>query len=367
MPSFEVRKQELRDLLTSGKDRDEVAKSATLSAGVDLLSALFSDDTPLDLPPLGTLQEQTVRAAALEVYVRRVYRAHRILGINVVNDNGRLTCTWTFQFADTPEEVSPVRVGQMSVVKDIAGLKSSMDEIIGSLSKAVSETGASTDAFTNVLHVAAMESSSKDDDVNAAAFGEVVSAQKAKLESLKVRTVNVLIPAVPRIPEYFSYTNCLGYTEDVLRRNMRPTFHHLLELGRLTSNHKLTRMESVGSNAQVYLGEEVRTRSSEPSALNEFGSCRPRPLFSVLSSCCPPHPPPRTPPPPLLLPGHGEAATRWPATGGVRSRAVPLPRRGHRRRRAPGAAAGPGRARARPGGRQGFGHGELPHLPALAP
>jgi len=38
---------------------------------------------------------------------------------------------------------------------------------------------------------------------------------------------------------------------------MRPTFHHLLELGRITANHEMLRLDAVGSNAQVYLGTEI--------------------------------------------------------------------------------------------------------------
>ena len=110
-PSFPSRLADLRGLLSDDVDREELARSATLSAGVDLLSALFDD------------ADEKIAKNAVEVYVRRVYRAHRIKTIDVDTIGGRLTCSWTFQFADTPVNDSPFRVGQMSVVRDFGMLK----------------------------------------------------------------------------------------------------------------------------------------------------------------------------------------------------------------------------------------------------
>jgi hypothetical protein len=41
---------------------------------------------------------------------------------------------------------------------------------------------------------------------------------------------------------------------------MRPTFHHLLELARLSANFELERIPAIGKNAQVYVGSENRER-----------------------------------------------------------------------------------------------------------
>jgi len=38
---------------------------------------------------------------------------------------------------------------------------------------------------------------------------------------------------------------------------MRPTFHHLLELSRLSRNFDLERVESKGLNVQIYIGTEI--------------------------------------------------------------------------------------------------------------
>lgn len=80
IPSFDSRVDELRaQLLDSSTDLIELSRSPTLSAGVDLLTSIFSDKN----------EPVSVREAAIEVYVRRVYRAHRILDLTVEENDGR--------------------------------------------------------------------------------------------------------------------------------------------------------------------------------------------------------------------------------------------------------------------------------------
>lgn len=57
VPPFDSRVAELRTLLTSNADYDSLSLSPSLSAGVDLLSALFDD------------ADEAVRRAALEVSI----------------------------------------------------------------------------------------------------------------------------------------------------------------------------------------------------------------------------------------------------------------------------------------------------------
>ena len=56
----------------------------------------------------------------------------------------------------------------------------------------------------------------------------VISGQKDKLTALGIRTVNVVIPNEKADPYYYTFPQCEGFKENILRRNMRPTFHHLL-------------------------------------------------------------------------------------------------------------------------------------------
>jgi len=58
-PPFSTRQDELRTTLLNTKDNDALARSATLTAGVDLLTAMFTDP------------DANVRKNAIEVYIRR--------------------------------------------------------------------------------------------------------------------------------------------------------------------------------------------------------------------------------------------------------------------------------------------------------
>ncbi len=54
-----------------------------------------------------------------------------------------------------------------------------------------------------------------------------------------------------RQPRYLSFRECMDYKEDPVRRDMRPSFPYIFELGRLDVNYKLERLPTVGRNSQV--------------------------------------------------------------------------------------------------------------------
>ena len=66
-----------------------------------------------------------------------------------------------------------------------------------------------------------------------------------------MRQVDVCVPRRGQDPRYFSFTACSGFLEAPERRDMRPTFVHLLELARLQKNYDLDRLPSLGSASQV--------------------------------------------------------------------------------------------------------------------
>ncbi len=238
---FDVRVEELRSKLLEGEvDLDKLSKSATLSAGVDLLTYLFKDD------------DSKVRALAAETYIRRVYRAHRILSVKVEDVDGKIQCKWSFRFADVPESESVERFGFLQLTSS-STLKADLPEILSNFGSDLAKVD--FDGPANVLHIVS-DDDSKVEDIEAA----LVEKQK-ELNMLGVRTVNLLIPVDKKDPKYYSFPHCDGYKEAPLRRNMRPTFHHLLELGRLDENFELERLPSFQRNAQIYVGTE---RSNKP-------------------------------------------------------------------------------------------------------
>ncbi|KAG5181165.1 acetyl-CoA carboxylase [Tribonema minus] len=253
VPPFDKRVGELRALLKSDADYDRLSLSPSLSAGVDLLSALFDDD------------DDAVRKAALEVYIRRVYRAHKVLSLNV-NTSGRyMTVDWTFRFSDTPPADSPVRIGHMTIFKDFADVSAdTINEQIGELKK-LTQGQAEYGEPLNVLHAAFLQSADVSPELVAQreAMRKLVAQSeamlKANLNGLRsggVRGVSFLFRQSPRQPRYLSFRECSGFVDDPLRRDMRPSFPYIFELERLSVNYDLERLATVGRNSQIYLGVE---------------------------------------------------------------------------------------------------------------
>lgn len=245
---FEKRLSELRDTLSSDDaDLAALSQSSTLSAGVDLLTSLFTDE------------DKAVRDAAIEVYVRRVHRTYRITDLSVTEIDGRATCTWTFEFADVAVKDSVPRKGVLSVIPSANDIESALPSIMTDLSDYAGDSGADK-GYVNVIQVAAVDSAF--DGIEKTE--ETIVAQSSKLSMLGVRNVNLLVPNAKKDPSYYTFAQCDGFKESPIRRNMRPTFHHLLELNRLTDNFDLERFDAVGRNTQVYVGTESTTRRGPP-------------------------------------------------------------------------------------------------------
>jgi acetyl-CoA carboxylase / biotin carboxylase 1 len=246
IPSFDSRVNELRAELTlQGADLEKLSKSPSLSAGVDLLTYLFNDEDP------------AVQTAAIEVYVRRVYRAHRVVELEIVEANGRKTCKFQFQYADVEPASTPLHHGLLSIVASESKFTQELPSILDELSQLIGDKPASTESGPlNILHVALVDGNVP----SIPDMEKLLSSERSKLELLGVRTVNLLVPCSKKEPKYFTFPQCDNYMEAPLRRNMRPTFHHLLELGRLSDNFELERIPAIGRNAQIYVGTEKSER-----------------------------------------------------------------------------------------------------------
>jgi acetyl-CoA carboxylase/biotin carboxylase 1 len=251
VPSFDVRIEELRrQLLDPDVDLEKLSKSATLSAGVDLLTSLLKDD------------DSMVRTQAANVYIRRVYRTNRILDLTVDEVDGNLECKFSFRFADIPEAQSIVRYGLLRLVDDVDSLKTDLPNILNTFGTGLPKIDYEGPA--NVLHIV-----TKIGDVSVSEVESALQSKQKEMNLLGIRTVNLCVPIEKKDPMYYSFPQCQGYTEDPLRRNMRPTFHHLLELSRLDDNYNLERLPAAQRNAQVYVGTEkaVKGRGAAPQVV----------------------------------------------------------------------------------------------------
>ena len=239
---FSDRVDELKkNLVGSNADLAQLSKSSTLSAGVDLLTSLFND------------ADETIRKAAVEVYVRRVYRAHRMKSISVSEESGKVVCDFTFQFSDVEAASAIDREGRLCIIPSLEDLNSDLPQILDSFSKALGDKPTKVgDELVNVLHIA----STADEEADIEKMQSEIIGETDKMSKLGIRNVNIVIPHEKTDPYYYTFPECEGYKENPLRRNMRPTFHHLLELGRLQDNFDLDRIPAIGKNAQVYIGVE---------------------------------------------------------------------------------------------------------------
>jgi acetyl-CoA carboxylase/biotin carboxylase 1 len=182
VPSFESRVEELRSqFLDTSTDLDALARSTTLSAGVDLLTYLFSDEDP------------NVRSTAAEVYVRRLYRAHRMISVQVGEKDGRLTCNFQFQYAEVEESQSVTQNGLLEVVPDVASLKSLLPDILNDLSATIGDKPTTVgDVPINTLHLVTQEIGQSLSDTKV--VEDILATQDSQLKRLGVRLVNLCVP-----------------------------------------------------------------------------------------------------------------------------------------------------------------------------
>jgi hypothetical protein len=258
MPSFQTRLDSLQNQLKSGSaNLVELAEDSDVQ--VDLLTVLMSS------------AEESIRKAAMEVYIRRAYRAQwTITSLKVDEKDGMLTCSWDFTIRPTQGVAQPKRHGFAAFLPDFASVDASMPKIIQAAAPSLPKSSSDQDKPANVLYVG-FGKGPQDEDTAAASVGEVLQKSKAALEDMDLSFVNVFIANPGEKPNYFNFYESKGFNEDSDTRNLRPTSALLLEMNRLQENYDLTRFPTMGRNTQLYLGKEKETgakrRGGPPQAL----------------------------------------------------------------------------------------------------
>jgi len=254
---FDLRLAELRDQLVASDDKKSLAVSPSLSAGVDLLTALFKDE------------DTAVRHAALEVYIRRVYRANDVFEVQVEDqEDGTTHVTWSFKFQDTPKEETPLRKGFMALLNNVDDISPAT---LSNLLKAWKSSLGPLEDYgeaVNVFHISLKDGLIADEQ-EPAIIKQNEAALTANMEALAnecgVRVVNFCLPQKKgQPPRYYTHATCDSFMEDPIRRNMRATFPYLLELLRLDQNFDLERFYTIGRNYQIYVGKE-KSSSGKPT------------------------------------------------------------------------------------------------------
>uniref|UniRef100_A0A7S1TGV2 Acetyl-CoA carboxylase n=2 Tax=Compsopogon caeruleus TaxID=31354 RepID=A0A7S1TGV2_9RHOD len=257
-PSVDARLNVLRQMMQSGKSFSEIAKERALSPLMDFLQELFSSP------------EQHIREAALEVYIRRVYRAHLVKEFAIVQGpKGVPACTWSFQFSDTPPPDTPVRRGMLVVPNSFDEIDQVVEDALVLFESLVQgHEVCCEDENLNVLLIAFQ----KNPLVTKSNEREIIEKCEFSLQKnnyimygLGIRTVTIILSQIPKSPRYFSFNHCDNYSESPLRRDMRPTFPYLLELTKLAVNNNLERLPAIGRNVQNWLGTEKNDHSVQLS------------------------------------------------------------------------------------------------------
>merc|ERR1719199_464061 len=247
LPSIDKRLLELKSILLGGVGLDRAW--GTAEAG-DLKSLIESPTLAVDLlPSLFADTDTDVADAALEVYTKRVYRAHNVISTDIVRSEGLDSMNFKFQFNTYPEE-SPLRFGIMVVTSTLDQARAQMSAILDRLSDHIGN--APKDTPIHVLHIAL--SDQIDDGALADCCAALLNEYRGRMAELGVKFVNVISYVPPNLPHYYTFTAASGYQEDPLYRGERPTVAHLLELARL-ENYNLTRLPTVNRDLHVYVGE----------------------------------------------------------------------------------------------------------------
>eukprot|EP01035_Chromulina_nebulosa_P016919 gene16919-22410_t len=246
-PDFDIRLNLLRDRVLS-EDLKTLALEPNIAVSVDLLVVLIND------------KDDSVRKGAMEVYLRRVYRAHVIKSLEITSDSlGILTAKWTFTIRDAEEgsTPSPIRQGYMTSLNTLDQLKSNLPKIIEETSSYYNPSlpNLVTEPL-NVLHVGFSDYGSIDQNVAVTYIENELANYKSKLSAMNIRMANFFVVKFAFGVNYYNYYSDTGFKEDPISRNMRPTMPQLLEINRLSKNYELERLPAVGRNAYMFLGRE---------------------------------------------------------------------------------------------------------------
>jgi acetyl-CoA carboxylase/biotin carboxylase 1 len=259
LPPFQTRLDALKALITKGADLVSLAKQPNIAVSVDLLVMLLEDG------------DAAIRKAAMEVYVRRVYRANCIKTLDIVDEEGVVSASWTFTIRDVEDSVAPLRYGFMQMLPSFLDQSADVQKVIDKASQHLKQ-GKYTEPL-NVLHIGFSRYPDVGLDEIAKKTEAMLVSLKSQLAGLNTRGVNLLFVNPGKRVSYLNHFAETNYREDIISRNMRPAVPQVLEINRLVENHDLVRMPTVGRNSYLFFGSE----KSDP--LSKGKGERPQVLF----------------------------------------------------------------------------------------
>ncbi|KAI0684026.1 acetyl-CoA carboxylase [Cytidiella melzeri] len=295
MPSYEERKAQMEAILKASISNSFYGEqgSGFKMPSVEVLRELVdSRYTVYDvLPTFFDHAETWVSLAALEVYVRRAYRAYSLLSIDYEEDDGETpnAVTWRFNLGqsrsppstptlarrDEPprrqasvsdlsymidsHQKQPTRTGAIATFNDFASFAAGFDRIVALL------PGFDPNEFRlrygnnsqppNVLNYALRIFDPEDDMSDDAWYQkvvELVNGHKKILTEHGVRRLSVLICRPGQYPLYFTLREMGGsWNEEQAIRHIEPALAFQLELSRL-SHYNLTPCFTESKQLHIY-------------------------------------------------------------------------------------------------------------------
>lgn len=132
---------------------------------------------------------------------------------------------------DVPSTSSTVRQGMLSVIPSLTGLKKELPTILSSFGAALPK------ALTgHPVHDIYIVCQGCNKNINIESVEEAIQGEETMLQKLGISKFNVVVPVAKQNPAYFTFPQYNKFKEDVSRRDIRPTAHHILELERLDAN-----------------------------------------------------------------------------------------------------------------------------------
>mmetsp|Transcript_92515 Transcript_92515/g.239542 ORF Transcript_92515/g.239542 Transcript_92515/m.239542 type:complete len:2286 (-) Transcript_92515:182-7039(-) len=244
-------------------------------AGCDLLVGLLQDDIEL------------VRSKALELFIRRTYRAFGVSHDSkvLVTDVGRgkMSARWRFRHPGVSMEEGSTQAwnGQCIVVSDLVALTKFIRNASFPSSQ---DTKASPRECGNRCRLHAILGSASPFEMMTEQVQAMLNSAQAALRVAGICEFVVVMPAAPSSASALHYATFAtaregsSWGEVQMRRDMSPTVFSLLEVSCLAKEYEL---EQIGHNAEwsshVFLG----TQRSEPGTAS---SAHPQTVFARLVS-----------------------------------------------------------------------------------
>eukprot|EP01135_Chromosphaera_perkinsii_P003334 Nk52_evm34s240 gene=Nk52_evmTU34s240 len=279
LPSFEKRRLDLEIYLQGAVETIDEECATQLFRLVDQSVTIFDV-----LVTFFKHQNEAISAAALEVYVRRSYKAYKLRNIKLSKVNNLQVIEWLFELPEAHpslsassrkhnglkkvaslsddlclmEDVYPLneRTGVMAHFTSFDELAENFQAMISTFPLSNKEHYGNEPEPGNIVNISIDDvSGGKDDDEQLRlSLEEFVHSVKPLLVASEIRRITFLVVSPKQFPKYFTFRSRLAFNEDDIYRHIEPALAFQLEVFRLSS-YKITFCPTDNHTLHLYYGE----------------------------------------------------------------------------------------------------------------